>query len=356
MGKKIQDFLTNNNHFPIDHPNYRRAVLLNCVIVIIIFISTVFSIMNFLIGKGPDIVVVELVAAILMCLNGYYFQKYKKLELTSLLTTVFTITYVTYLFINIGLRADFITWILILPLLFFFLLKRKTALILSLVYMLVICYLLLNKYFNTQNDIDLRTFVNYIGAALVFNVFIFYFERSGWIIANELKIKNRVLKKLAEIDTLTGLYNRYVINMHIEKVLKNQTAFSVIMIDIDDFKSINDRFGHFIGDRVLAEVGLVLQTFSNKDILCGRWGGEEFLIICNNKNVTEAYELAEEIRTKLVSSAFLNGEGIPTSMGVAEHNGDEEPINTISRADDALYIAKGSGKFRVESCKNCTKV
>jgi len=356
LGNKIENFFTNDNQFPIDHPNYRKAVLLNCIIISFTFISILFSILNIIAGSGLHIVVVQLIAAALMYSVRIYFYKSKNLEYATVLAVALVIVYTYYHFISIDLRTEFIAWIIIMPLLYFFLVKRKTALIISLSYMLVISVTLIVKYIKTGEVADLRIIINYLGAELVFIFFTFYFERSGWVIANELKIKNRMLKRLAEIDNLTGLYNRNAINEHLEKIVKNDTTFSVIMLDIDDFKTINDRFGHFIGDRVLEEVGLVLQTFSNRDVFCGRWGGEEFLIICNSKNEAEAYQYAEEIRKKLISSAFLNGEGIPTSMGVAEHIGEEDPTETITCADKALYVAKSNGKGRVESCKNCSKV
>ena len=116
-----------SDHIPIDHPNYRRAVLLKCVIVSFVIISVIFSFINFLSGIGPDVYIVQLLSAVLMFLIGVYYDKRKNLEVASFITTIFTVFNVTYLFIHLEMRTDFIIWVVILPLLYFFLVKRKNS-------------------------------------------------------------------------------------------------------------------------------------------------------------------------------------------------------------------------------------
>jgi diguanylate cyclase (GGDEF)-like protein len=167
------------------------------------------------------------------------------------------------------------------------------------------------------------------------------------------------LEKSATTDKLTGLYNRQAFEVLIEQIVRNyrRTAniFSVIMFDIDDFKHINDMFGHLSGDWVLAEIARVAKTrIRGSDIFC-RWGGEEFLVVLPSCDLANALDLAEKIRIT-VSQIQAEREGrkitVTISAGVAEYMPDETIDQLVSRADQALYAAKKAGKNRSFSQKN----
>ena len=121
--------------------------------------------------------------------------------------------------------------------------------------------------------------------------------------------------------------------------------FSVIMIDIDHFKEVNDTYGHDIGDRVLIEVGRVLfENIRETDIL-GRWGGEEFLIICPHSSDADALILAEKIRYMIESQPFQSVGNKTCSLGVAVFDLKEDDYKEVmKRSDEALYRAKNSGR------------
>ena len=170
--------------------------------------------------------------------------------------------------------------------------------------------------------------------------------------ARRIRKINLALTELATIDTLTGVFNRLKINETMEllftKFERYDRPFSVIMVDIDKFKRVNDKFGHQAGDKVLVQVVNTIKTSIRKVDHLGRWGGEEFLIISPETNVAGVKVLSEHIRTEIEKSDF----GIPVKMtisaGAAEIQPDETVTSLISRVDCALYTAKNGGRNRVE--------
>ncbi|RBQ30691.1 GGDEF domain-containing protein [Arcobacter sp. FW59] len=170
----------------------------------------------------------------------------------------------------------------------------------------------------------------------------------------ELSLKNEELFKLSITDKLTGLYNRVkldkVLQENMDRFLRYNTIFSVIIMDIDFFKNINDNFGHQVGDDVLKESAEILKNnIRNVDIL-GRWGGEEFLIICPETPLSGAKELALKLNKVIKEYSFRTYPNIVTmSIGCSSYKQGILTYNEIiSNADKALYVAKESGRDRVE--------
>jgi len=169
----------------------------------------------------------------------------------------------------------------------------------------------------------------------------------------ELKAKNEELKKLSITDKLTNIYNRAkldsVLTSKFAKSKRYGTNFCVALLDIDLFKEVNDNFGHQIGDDVLVEVAQILQNnIRNTDTL-GRFGGEEFLIICPNTDLNGAKTLAININQAVKTHTFKTYPNrLTISIGVASFNENLiKPEDIISNADKALYKAKKSGRDRV---------
>ncbi len=167
----------------------------------------------------------------------------------------------------------------------------------------------------------------------------------------ELEEKNRALDTLANSDILTGLYNRSGIQKVLDAVFeahRNEgVTFALIMIDIDRFKRINDTFGHQIGDEVLKKLAHIMQTTRRKTDSAGRWGGEEFLLICPQTDGTGAMKLAEQLRRSIEASSTQAGR-VTASFGIAVCRGDDTVEALLRRADNALYCAKHNGRNRVE--------
>ena len=155
-------------------------------------------------------------------------------------------------------------------------------------------------------------------------------------------------RALAERDALTLVANRY----RLEKVLLEECdraqrfrlPLALIAMDIDDFKSINDRYGHGVGDQTLVQVVECLQSCIRPGDLLARWGGDEFVLILPKTSVEIAKTMAASVRLKLKNSPLRDDFKVTLSLGVAERQTDEAPAALIARADQALYRAKAAGK------------
>ncbi|MBC8063120.1 MAG: GGDEF domain-containing protein [Clostridiaceae bacterium] len=160
------------------------------------------------------------------------------------------------------------------------------------------------------------------------------------------------LVKLSTIDKLTQIYNRLkiddILRIEIETSKRYGNSLSLIMIDIDHFKEVNDTFGHEVGDVVLKEVASVLKNNIRQTDFIGRWGGEEFLIICNGTSLEGATNLANKIRQKLEVYRYSVTANQTASFGVATFIEGEDSKAFFIRVDKALYNAKKLGRNRVE--------
>ena len=158
------------------------------------------------------------------------------------------------------------------------------------------------------------------------------------------------LRQMAMIDMLTGVASR----RRLDDVLKLELALvrrgrpvSLILLDIDHFKSVNDRFGHDTGDEILRAVARVLQQGARLSDVIGRWGGEEFLIVCADTPAASAAMLAERLAASLRQSDFDKVGRVTASFGVAEALSGDGMRELVDRADRALYEAKHGGRDRV---------
>jgi diguanylate cyclase (GGDEF)-like protein len=139
-----------------------------------------------------------------------------------------------------------------------------------------------------------------------------------------------------------------VLTTEISRSIRYNRIFSIILIDIDDFKATNDTFGHNAGDTLLKEIADNIHATVRDTDFTGRWGGEEFLVICPETDVNGAMSLAEKIRSVIESNDFTNAVTKTASFGVTTYLDDKDINSLIKRADDALYTAKKNGKNRVE--------
>lgn len=164
-----------------------------------------------------------------------------------------------------------------------------------------------------------------------------------------------VIREMAIHDDLTGFYNRThlmdLIDTESNRSIRNGTVFSLAMIDIDKFKSINDTYGHQTGDYVLKTFAAVLRSVLRKTDFCGRYGGEEFLVVLTQTDLQAAKIFAERIRDCVEKSLFPSlgpDSKVTVSIGLTAYKMQENIERTISRADEALYRAKNGGRNRVE--------
>ncbi|RZT41804.1 GGDEF domain-containing protein [Cupriavidus agavae] len=165
----------------------------------------------------------------------------------------------------------------------------------------------------------------------------------------ELMEKNQQLETLSRTDQLTRVFNRRYLDEALIDALAGQSAFSIILLDVDRFKSINDNHGHQVGDRVLVEMAERIVGAKRPADIVGRWGGEEFLIICPDTGLEDAAAQAETLRHAVAAQDFSVMGAMTASLGVASYQPGDTIHGMISRADQALYEAKRRGRNRVQS-------
>ncbi|MCK9356725.1 MAG: GGDEF domain-containing protein, partial [Dehalococcoidia bacterium] len=161
---------------------------------------------------------------------------------------------------------------------------------------------------------------------------------------------------LARFDTLTGLLNRRIILEKLMEWLRHVRRYnghlSVVMLDLDHFKQVNDLYGHQVGDHVLAETAGVLLRSARQTDFVGRYGGEEFLIILPRTDAAGAAAVAERARATMQGMSMRDAEGgaftVTISLGVTEWREGDDDDALVSRADAAMYRAKAAGRNRVE--------
>ncbi|OAS19877.1 sensor domain-containing diguanylate cyclase [Paenibacillus oryzisoli] len=179
------------------------------------------------------------------------------------------------------------------------------------------------------------------------------------LMSDRLKSNISLLEHSAWMDQLTDVHNRRYMMLEGNKqlhmcIISGQTC-SVLMMDIDHFKKINDTYGHLVGDGVLHHVASILKRYAGNDAIVARYGGEEFILLLLRKDAQESAALAEELRNILIDEPFIKESlavKITTSIGVAEYSptleyGTMVLEDMVSRADHALYRAKSGGRNRV---------
>ncbi|NPA60015.1 MAG: diguanylate cyclase [Epsilonproteobacteria bacterium] len=163
----------------------------------------------------------------------------------------------------------------------------------------------------------------------------------------ELEVKSRQ----AHYDQLTSIYNRHRFNelfeIEKERTDRSNGIMSIVIIDIDDFKKINDTYGHNVGDIVLKTFSQLIQNKIRISDILARWGGEEFVILLPDTDVSGGYETAEQVRKVIESHKFSTVGKVTASFGVAEYEHKQSLEELVKRCDKALYIAKSGGKNQV---------
>lgn len=197
----------------------------------------------------------------------------------------------------------------------------------------------------------------YLGILCLWMVLATWYGASRWVALRRkhreqrkkieaLESEKEQFRRLSTIDSLTNVLNRHGIEQFVESLHATRTPASIIVIDIDHFKNVNDLRGHYGGDRVLRKMGDILRAHSRNTDGLGRWGGEEFVLVCPGANLASAADLAEKLRQRIKDTNFLPENPLPitASFGVATCAADEPFEEAFKKADEALYLAKSRGR------------
>lgn len=214
----------------------------------------------------------------------------------------------------------------------------------------VIVFLILLPQFQADHSIIFTNSVNTI--VFIFLVWIlsrkmFQYKLKDFIINMDLNNKTRILEELLKLDPMTSLMNHKTIldNLESEIIRSNRYGhpLCIILLDLDNFKQVNDRFGHQKGDEVLINLSGILKQTARKTDMIGRYGGEEFIIIMPDTNLNSACQYSKRLQQSLKELILPDDSLVSISGGIAQYNG-EDMVDFIHHADTRLYTAKQNGK------------
>lgn len=173
------------------------------------------------------------------------------------------------------------------------------------------------------------------------------------ILLKQWRIRETAIQVLSRLDPLTNVMNRRSISNHLERLHQQPNQlYSIVLLDLDHFKNINDHFGHSIGDQVLVELAKCLASNLRDRDMIGRFGGEEFILLLPNTKPAQAYSVAERCRVAITELSFTSEDhqefSISASFGISSTLSANEPHLIISQADRALYAVKAAGRNQVK--------
>lgn len=243
-----------------------------------------------------------------------------------------TIMFATY---ELGVSGSYWAFLVVLGL--YFILPEKWAVITNIMFVAIIIPISLTV-------IDRPVAIRFSSVLLGTSIFAF-------LAMHEITKQHSLVKEKAITDSLTGLYNRsilqYTLNHAIELNHRSSTVTTLLMLDVDNFKKINDVYGHDAGDVVLKSLGMLLKNYFRETDTLFRIGGEEFLVLSYNMDEGTALNLAEELRIKIENYSLIPQQKVTISIGVAEIQPDMDWREWMKICDEKLYCAKSNGRNQV---------
>lgn len=301
------------------------------------------------------------------------FHVNRCLEFTITIMAVLTGTFFAWLLIYGGVENTAFVWYYTYPLYAVFCLgPKKGAAVSAALGASAVLFFISDNYFPgfAQYDFDFK--VRFIPSYFVVVIFAYLAEsfrdnaqknlRAAYETLEqkvedrtaELSAKNIALEVASSTDALTGLINRMkldeILHYEINLSKRYEYSFCIILVDLDHFKKINDTYGHIAGDEVLIAFASLLKENLRATDTIGRWGGEEFLIICPSTERESCMLAAEKLREKVAESSFPIVENLTASFGVTCYRGGDNVNSIVKRADEALYRAKETRN----ACSMCT--
>jgi diguanylate cyclase (GGDEF)-like protein len=205
---------------------------------------------------------------------------------------------------------------------------------------------------SVQSRVDYKLLAQVITLGAILLLAIVLWNRKLAQFNRRLTTLNQELERISVTDKLTGLFNRVkldqVLSTELARAQRSGACCSVLLLDIDHFKQVNDTHGHQAGDQVLQRIARILETGTRKTDIAGRWGGEEFLLVCPDTDIEGARRLGETLRLAVAQQVFPGVGSKTLSVGVANFRPGDEVKDVVARADAALYAAKHAGRNRVE--------
>jgi len=328
---------------------------------------------------GNSVGILLLTPIIVITYEKFDLLKEYFLNIKNIITIIFAVSLAIVLFSYNNQMTTLPTTPLIFILILLWIVYKQgilASLILALIFSIITMYFTINSigpfviFSQRETTIFLQEFVVILTIIPLFiGALLFEVKESNKklkklnnILEEKVKEKTKILLEsnekltlLASKDALTNIYNRRMLNEYIlqetKKSKRHKIDLSLILLDIDHFKDINDKYGHKIGDEVLIEISSLLSRNIRQSDIFGRWGGEEFIILLPQTNIKNAYEVAESLRKKIEKHYFDKVGKTTISLGVSMYDPKDDILDFIENADSAMYKAKYNGRNKVEYFK-----
>ncbi|RUO20841.1 hypothetical protein CWE08_06995 [Aliidiomarina iranensis] len=323
-------------------PEQHQRSLLNALLIIIFVFSAAIGTINILNFGAVFTALFNYISMLAAALIWLFYKRTKNLSIASwLLCGAVLFNLFAFMYIAKG-GAYSLIWITVLPPVTFFLLgKRSGSWLTGSVFCLLVAVLAWQMPNLPSTRFSMGALLNITEVLLALWLVFRHYEGSR-------EAAFAALERLSVTDKLTGLHNRAKLDLTLEKYMgyveRFEKPFAVLLIDIDHFKRVNDKFGHLQGDLVLQKVAKILHSNIRKTDELGRWGGEEFLLLCPDTDLSAALHLAQQLREKIAKNASTVGTQVTVSIGVAEIRQHMATAEALGLADTALYRAKENGR------------
>lgn len=284
--------------------------------------------------------IIDLVAAFLAFILLVFVYRTKRPEVPAI---IFSLTFLIVAWLTVSINGvSTIYWSYPSIVVAFYILSSRVALFLVSIFFvtMLVTLWLVAEYFEFATNV----------------VTLFVTATVSYVFAANRFEQRKQLYLLSINDPLTSAGNRRALDDKLEQVislhLREKVPASLIMLDLDFFKKINDTHGHRAGDEALKKLVSFIRSIIRKHDSVFRYGGEEFIVVAEFSDLAEAEQLAQKIQSSIQQEEFLPGETMTVSIGVAEFNGEGNQDDWITRADRALYDAKEAGRNRVVTYRN----
>ena len=356
MSDKLKKFIIGDLKESHDVQAFHSAIFIGYFLIIAIFALSFFTFFNIFINHHYVLAAIDFSFAAFSVYMLWHLKRFSDIKKVSAMFAGMLFTILALFFLVSREESAAFVWVYCFIIAAFLIYGKNIGLLLVLAF----CTIVFGYYyFFIGTKITELGFINLVSSTIVIVLFLRYYESSRASIftrlqttLGELKDSHAELESRSVTDPLTNVYNRAKSFELLSAAINNQqrydTPFSIIFLDIDEFKAVNDEHGHDVGDDILVKYARLLTENARKTDAVFRWGGEEFMILCPNTDQAKAARLAENLRT-VFSHESLGTMPLPSaSYGVVEHHKEEDITTLIKRADMAMYGAKRSGGNRVE--------
>jgi diguanylate cyclase (GGDEF)-like protein len=356
MSEKLRKFLIGDLDEGHEVQAFHSAVFIGYFLVIAIFALTFFTFFNIFINHHYPLAAIDFSFAAFSAYILWHLKRHKNIKKASAMFIGMLFTILVLFFLVSKEESAAFVWVYCFIIAAFLIYGKNIGLLLALAFC---CIVFGYYYFFIGSKITELGFTNLVSSTIVILLFLRYYESSRSAIFSrlqstlgKLKDSHAELESKSVTDPLTNVYNRAksfeLLSASINNQQRYDTPFSIIFLDVDQFKAINDEHGHDVGDDILVKYARLLTENARKTDSVFRWGGEEFMILCPNTDQAKAARLAENLRNMFLHE-FLGTIPLPSaSYGVVEHRPTEDITSLIKRADMAMYSAKRAGGNRIE--------